>query len=105
MYACIAEHHTRGSISLLCEVLQASCSGLSAYQRRQARAVVDRSKSELFARVQAIAAETRQRYGSRRMAKQLQEEGFAMGRAKARHHASWTYLSIVAETQFSFAQG
>ena len=38
----------------------------------------------LLARVKEIAAETRQSYGSRRMAKALQEEGFAVGRAKAR---------------------
>ena len=38
----------------------------------------------LLARVRAIAAETRYSYGSRRMAKQLQEDGFAVGRSKAR---------------------
>jgi transposase InsO family protein len=31
-----------------------------------------------------MARDTRQSYGSRRMAKQLQEEGCAVGRAKAR---------------------
>jgi transposase InsO family protein len=38
----------------------------------------------LVARVKAIADDTRSSYGSRRMAKQLQAEGFAVGRAKAR---------------------
>lgn len=38
----------------------------------------------MLARVKAIAADTRHSYGSRRMAKQLQDEGFAVGRAKAR---------------------
>ena len=41
-------------------------------------------RSPLLTRVKAIAAETRYSYGSRRMAKQLQAEGFAVGRAKAR---------------------
>ena len=35
-------------------------------------------------RVQAIAASTRDSYGSRRMAKALQDEGFSVGRDKAR---------------------
>ena len=37
-----------------------------------------------MARVQAIAAETRHSYGSRRMAKPLQDDGVAVGRYKAR---------------------
>jgi hypothetical protein len=36
------------------------------------------------ARVKAIAAQTRYSYGSRRIAKQLQADGFAVGRYKAR---------------------
>ena len=61
-----------------------SRSGCYAYEQRQAHRVLDRVELELLARVKAIAAETRQSYGSRRMAKQLQAEGFAVGRAKAR---------------------
>lgn len=38
----------------------------------------------LLARVQAIAANTRYSYGSRRMARALQDEGFKVGRAKTR---------------------
>ncbi len=41
-------------------------------------------RSALLTRVQAIAVETRHTYGSRRMAKQLQADGIAVGRYKAR---------------------
>jgi hypothetical protein len=46
--------------------------------------VIDVTERALVARVKAIADDTRDSYGSRRMAKQLQAEGFAVGRAKAR---------------------
>jgi transposase InsO family protein len=46
--------------------------------------VIDVTERALLARVKAIADDTRDSYGSRRMAKQLQAEGFAVGRAKAR---------------------
>jgi putative transposase len=71
-------------VSVLCEVMQVSRSGFYAYQQRQAYPVIDPDKGALLARVKAIAAETRESYGSRRMAKQLQEEGCAVGRYKAR---------------------
>jgi putative transposase len=83
-YAFIAEGQTRWPVSLLCEVMQVSRSGFYAYEYRQAHRVIDRVELERLARVKAIAADTRQSYGSRRMAKQLQEEGFSVGRAQAR---------------------
>ena len=64
--------------------MQVSRSGLYAYARRQATRTIDGAKLERLSRGQAIARETRQSYGSRRMAKHLQEEGFAVGRAQAR---------------------
>ena len=69
-------------MSVLCEVMQVSRSGFYAYEHRQAHRTIDRAKLELLARVKAIASETRQSYGSRRMAKQLQDEGFSVGRAQ-----------------------
>lgn len=75
---------TTWPVSLLCEVMQVSRSGFYAYAHRQAHRTVDRGKLELLTRVKAIASGTRQSYGSRRMAKQLQDEGFSVGRAKAR---------------------
>lgn len=71
-------------MAVLCEVLEVSRSGFDAYLPRHAKATVEAEAVALCARVKAIAAETRHRYGSRRMAKQLQAEGFSVGRAKAR---------------------
>jgi putative transposase len=65
-------------------VLEVSRSGFYASLPRHARAEIDAEEVVLLARVKAIAADTRHSYGSRRMAKQLQGEGFAVGRAKAR---------------------
>jgi putative transposase len=80
----MAQHQGRWPVSLLCEVLQVSRSGFYAYVQRQTSCCVDAEEVALVARVQAIAAETRHSYGSRRMAKQLQDDGFAVGRYKAR---------------------
>jgi hypothetical protein len=71
-------------VAVLCEVFKVSRSGFYAYRHRQAAAPIDREEVELVARVKAIAAQTGQSYGSRRMAKQLQAEGFQVGRCKAR---------------------
>jgi putative transposase len=83
-YAFIAEHQDMWPVSVLCEVLDVSRSGFYEFLPRHAKASVDAEEVALFARVKAIAAETRHRYGRRRMAKQLQDEGFPVGRAKAR---------------------
>jgi putative transposase len=61
-----------------------SRSGCYAYERRQAHRTIDGAKLERLSRVQAMARETRQSYGSRRMAKPLQDEGCSVGRSKAR---------------------
>jgi transposase InsO family protein len=61
-----------------------SRSGFYDYQLRQAHPKIDAEEVALLARVKAIAATTRSSYGSRRMAKALQAEGFAVGRVKAR---------------------
>jgi putative transposase len=80
----MAEHQHTWPVSVLCEVLEVSRSGLYAYRPRHACAEIDAEEVVLCSRVKAIAADTRPSYGSRRMAKQLQDEGFAVGRAKAR---------------------
>jgi len=65
--------------------LEVSRSGFYTYLQRQAAARwLDREDIELVACVKAIAAQTGQSSGSRRMAKQLQAEGYIVGRYKAR---------------------
>ena len=72
------------AVSVLCEVLGVSRSGFYDYQARQAHPKIDAEEVALLSRVKAIAVATRSSYGTRRMAKALQEEGFAVGRVKAR---------------------
>jgi putative transposase len=80
----MAEHQDTWPVTVLCEVWEVSRSGFYAYLRRQGPAGKAGDELVLIAQVKAIAAKTRHSYGSRRMAKQLQAEGFAVGRAKAR---------------------
>lgn len=83
-YAFIMQHQETWPIAVLCEVLDVSRSGFYAYARRQAAPWRDHDEVALLARVRAIHTETRQSYGSRRMAKQLQAESCPVGRYKAR---------------------
>jgi transposase InsO family protein len=83
-YACIAEVQTTWPVAWLCEVMQVSRSGFYAYEHRQAHRTIDRVKLELLRRVRAMASDTRQSDGRRRMAKPLQDEGCSVGRAQAR---------------------
>jgi hypothetical protein len=80
----IAEHQGQWPVSILCEGLEVSRSGFYASPSRQAHPKLDTEAVALLARVKAIAAASRSSYGSRRMAKALQEEEFAVGRVKAR---------------------
>ena len=80
----MAQHQDMWPVAVLCEVLAVSRSGFYPYMQRQASPTIDRAEVEGLARVKAIAAETGYSYGSRRMAKQLQAAGFAVGRYKAR---------------------
>jgi len=61
-----------------------SRSGFYEYLSRLHTPHLDTEEMMMRARVKEIAVATRSCYGSRRMAKALQAEGFAVGRAKAR---------------------
>ncbi len=61
-----------------------SRSGFYDYHSRQANSKIDAEEVALLARVKEIAAATRDSYGSRRMAKELQDEGLTVGRVQAR---------------------
>jgi transposase InsO family protein len=80
----MAQHHDTWPVAVLCKVLEVSRSGFYASIQRHAAPRIDRAEVALLARVQAIHAETKQRDGSRRMAKPLQADGFAGGRYTAR---------------------
>jgi putative transposase len=83
-YAFIMQHQETWPIAVLCEVLGVSRSGVYASAHRQAARYREHDAAALLARVRAIHTETRQSYGRRRMAKQLQADGFPVGRYKAR---------------------
>jgi len=98
-YAFILQHRELWPIAVLCEVLDVSRSGFYAYAQQQAAPQIDRDEVALRARVKAIHEETRQSYGSRRMAMQLQAEGFAVGRAKARRLMQEAGLTVRHRTR------
>jgi transposase InsO family protein len=60
---------------------------------------IDREEVDVRARVKAIDVETRQSYGSRRMAKPRQAEGFAVGGAKARRFMQEVGLTVRRRTR------
>jgi hypothetical protein len=68
----------------LCERRAGSRRGLSAYLPRHARAAIEAEEGSGGARVEALAADPRHRYGRRRRAPPRQDEGCAVGRATAR---------------------
>ena len=67
----------------MCEALEVSRSGYYDYMKMQ-KTGASADEVELLTRVRAIHAETGGCYGSRRMAKALQDEGYQVGRNKAR---------------------
>lgn len=81
-YAAIAECQATWPVTVLCEVLKVSRSGFYAYLKRDDE-VIDAAEMELIARVKAIHLSSGGCYGSRRMAKALQAEGFVVGRYRA----------------------
>jgi transposase InsO family protein len=80
----MADHQAPWPVAVQCEVLEVSRSGLYDSVARHTQATIDAEEITLVARVRAISAQARESYGSRRMAKALQAEGCAVGRAQAR---------------------
>jgi putative transposase len=78
------QHQETWPMAVLCEVLDVRRRGFYADARRQAAPWRAHDKVALLARVRAIHTETRQRDGSRRLAKQLQAESCPVGRDNAR---------------------
>jgi transposase InsO family protein len=95
----MAQYQARWPVSVMCEVMQVSRSGFYAYVQRQASVEGGAEEAALLTRVQAIAAETRHTYGSRRMAKHLQHDGFAVGRYKARRLMRQAKLTVQRRPQ------
>jgi putative transposase len=68
--------------SVVCQVTGVPCSSYYAWKKRQSR---QRStRSALVREIQAIHAQMRQSYGSRRMSREMRGRGHAVGRERAR---------------------
>ena len=71
-------------VCMLCRVMEVSRSGFYDYVQRGSGGDESGDAVELITQVKTIHAETGQSYGSRRMAKQLQDNGYQVGRYRAR---------------------
>lgn len=95
----MAPHQDTWPVAGLCAVLEVSRSGFYAYRQGQAPVEIDVAEVTLVARVQAMATQTGHSYGSRRMAKPLQAEGYAVGRYKARRLMPQAGVSVRRRTR------
>lgn len=93
-YAFIAEHQQAWPVSVLCEVLEVGRSGFYDYQKRQAVPALSRQEIDMLERIKAISEKTNHSYGSRRMAKQLRDEGYEVGRFKVRRLMKQAGVSV-----------
>jgi putative transposase len=93
-YAFMAENQQHWPVVVVCEVLGVSRSGFYAYQRRQAVPARRGEEIDLLERIKSIAEKTHYSYGSRRLTKQLQDEGYHVGRFKVRRLMKQAAVSV-----------
>jgi putative transposase len=93
-YAFIADHQQSWPVSVLCEVLGGGRSGFYDYLKRQADPALRPEEVVLLERLKAISEKTHHSYGSRRLTKQLQDEGYDVGRFKVRRLMKQAGVSV-----------
>ena len=93
-YAFIADHQPSWPVAVLCEVLGVGRSGFYDYLKRQAEPALHPEKGALLERIKAISEKTHHSYGSRRMTKQLQDEGYDVGRFQVRRLMKQAGVSV-----------
>jgi putative transposase len=93
-YAFIADHQRAWPVAVLCEVLGVGRSGFYAYQKRQAAPALSCEEIALLERIKAISAKTEHSYGSRRLTKHLQDEGYDVGRFRVRRLMKQAGVSV-----------
>ena len=72
-------------LTVLCQVMRVSRSGFYAYHKRfQQGPILDPGEERLKSRMRQIFKMSKGSYGSRRMMKQLDNDGFSIGRFKTR---------------------
>ncbi len=75
-YACIHQERARYPLTVLCQVLQVSCSGYYALRKGRPTAPND----ALVIQVRRLHTASRRTYGQRRFCQALQAEGVLVGR-------------------------
>lgn len=93
-YAFIAEHQHCWPVAVLCEVLGVGRSGFYDDQKRQAAPALSHEEIDVLERIKAISEKTHHSYGSRRLVKQLQDEGYDVGRFKVRRLMKQAGVSV-----------
>jgi putative transposase len=93
-YAFIAEHQHCWPVTVLCEVLGVGRSGFYDYQKRQAAPALSHEEIDVLERIKAISEKTHHSYGSRRLVKPLQDEGYDVGRFKVRRLMKLAGVSV-----------
>jgi len=78
-YACIARHLGEFPLRLMCRVLSVSRSGFYAWEARP-KSFRARANERLTLEIRAVHAEVKERYGSRKIRKELTELGISCGR-------------------------
>ena len=82
-YGFIHQERKAYALSRLCWIMKVSRSGYYTWKKRQGRSP-SASRCRLLERVKRLHEETRGSYGSRRVSRQLRQEGFEVGRSQAR---------------------
>jgi transposase InsO family protein len=93
-YAFIADQQQSWPVSVLCEVLGVGRSGFYDYLKRQAAPALSPEEIALLERIKTISEKTHHSYGSRRMTRQLQDEGYEVGRFKGRRFMKQAGVSV-----------
>ena len=83
-YALITQHKNTVPISLQCQVLGVSRSCYYHYRRHTEGKSVDLEYQDMLEWVKKIAAESDDTYGSRRMKRAMNDQGYSISRNKAR---------------------
>lgn len=78
-YACIASHLGEFPLRLMCRVLSVSRSGFYAWKDRPQSSRA-RANERLTLEIRAVHAEAKERYGARKIRRELNESGIECGR-------------------------
>jgi putative transposase len=93
-YACIAHNQQTWAVAVLWDVLGVGRRGFYDDQKRPAVPAASGEEIDVLARIKAISEKTPHSYGSRRLVKHLQDEGYRVGRCKVRRLMKQAGVSV-----------